>query len=283
MQPLHVRAGVALLGDLVEHLQHAGRGAAVQRAGQRADRAGQAGRRVGAGRGDDAGGEGRGVHAVLGGGDEVGVDGLGVRRVGLAAPAGHEPLDDGRGLVDPLLRHHRLAEAAGRLRDERHRGHRAAGQVVAGLLVVDVEQLLQPPRRGQRRERALHVDPDVAGVDRHRERLRGRQPRRELAVDQQAPHVAVADPADEVLDVDAAVAQRGAFLVRLGDLALEGDDAFQAGLEDGLVGHVDSPRRTRRPRGPPLIVATGESVHCRTGVAGAAAPGLPGIVRASRP
>ena len=80
-------------------------------------------------------------------------------------------------------------------------------------------------------------------MHRQRERLGRRQARVELVVDEQAPHVAVGDPADEVLDVDAAVAQRAAFLVRLGDLGLEGDDAFEAGLE---VRHLSLPRRLCR-------------------------------------
>ena len=69
-----------------------------------------------------------------------------------------------------------------------------------------------------------------------RERLGRRQARAELAVDQQAPDVPEGDLADEVLDVDAAVAQRAAFLVGLGDLGLEGDDALEAGYE--VVGHL---------------------------------------------
>ncbi len=61
--------------------------------------------------------------------------------------------------------------------------------------------------------------------------------------------------ADELLDVDAAVAQRAALPVRLGDLGGEGDHALQAGLDFGHVGaHVAStgsgsgvsrPRRAR--------------------------------------
>src|SRR3712207_6993694 len=39
------------------------------------------------------------------------------RSIGLAAPADHEPLDDGGGLVDALLRHRRDADAAGGLGD----------------------------------------------------------------------------------------------------------------------------------------------------------------------
>ena len=66
--------------------------------------------------------------------------------------------------------------------------------------------------------RRLHVDADVAGVHRQRERLGRRQARVELVVDEQAPDLAEADPADEVLEVDAAVAQRAAFLVGFGDL-----------------------------------------------------------------
>jgi hypothetical protein len=88
--------------------------------------------------------------------------------------------------------------------------------------------------------RAVNVDADVSGVHRHGERFRGRKPRGEPPVDEQTPHVAVRDPSDEVLDVDAAVAQRGAFLVRLGDLGLEGDDTLEPGLEHGLVGHRGS-------------------------------------------
>ena len=61
----------------------------------------------------------------------------------------------------------------------------------------------------------------------------GGRPGAELAVDQQRPHVAERDVADEVLDVDAAVAQRAAVLVGFGDLGLEGDDAFEAGAVVG--------------------------------------------------
>ena len=241
-QALDVADRVAALLDLVEHGQHARRRTAVQRAGQRADRAGDRGGGVGAGGGDDARGEGRGVHAVLGGRHEVGVDGLGVRRVGLALPADHEALDDRLGLVDLALRHHRLAEAARRLRHEGHRHDRDARQVVADLVDVDVEHLLQAPGRREHRDRGLHVDADVTGVHRQRERLGRRQAGVELPVDQQAPDVAEADVADELLDVDAAVAEGAALLVRLGDLRLEGDDALEAGLEQRLVGHVAAPQ-----------------------------------------
>ena len=47
------------------------------------------------------------------------------------------------------------------------------------------------------------------------------------AVDQQAPDLLERHPADEVVDVDAAIAERGPFLVGLGDLALERDDSLE--------------------------------------------------------
>jgi hypothetical protein len=75
-------------------------------------------------------------------------------------------------------------------------------------------------------------------VHRHRERFGRRQARLERRVDEQPPDVAVVDLADQVLDVDAAIAQRTSFPVRLSDLGLEGDDAFQPGLEIAcLLGH----------------------------------------------
>jgi hypothetical protein len=78
---------------------------------------------------------------------------------------------------------------------------------------------------------ALHVHPDVAGVHRDRVRLGRRQPGREGVVHQEAPDVPVGDMADQFLDVYAAVPERTALLVRLGDFRLEGDDAFKTRLE----------------------------------------------------
>ena len=86
----------------------------------------------------------------------------------------------------------------------------------------------------------LHVDARVAGAHEQRVRLGGRQARVERAVDEQAPDLLVRDGADEVLDVHAAVAERAALLVGLGDLGGEGDDAFKAGLHLG-GGHGRAP------------------------------------------
>jgi len=84
---------------------------------------------------------------------------------------------------------------------------------------------------------ALHVGAHVTGVDGDVVRLGRREAGAVRAVDQEAPDVLERHAADEVLDVDAAVAERGALLVRLGDLGLEGDDALQSVVH---LRHVDS-------------------------------------------
>ena len=144
---------------------------------------------------------------MFGGRNEVGIDGLHVARVRLAAPAHHEALDDGLGHVDLRLRHHRLPEAARRLRHERHRHDGDVGEVLAGGVVIDVEQRPQAPGRRQHRDGGLHVHPHITGVHRDRELLGRRQPGVELVVHEQAPHVAEGDPTNQVLDVHPAVAQ----------------------------------------------------------------------------
>ena len=215
---------------------------------------------------------------MLGGRRPVGVDGGDVAGVGLAAPADHEPLDDRGGLVDPLLRDGGDADAAGGLRDVGQRHDGGPGELLAGLLVGDVQQRAVAPDGGEHRQRGLHVDPDVTGVHRDRERLGRGQAGAELAVDQQRPDVAEGHLADEVLDVDAAVAEGTAVLVRFGDLGLEGDDAFQAGYE--VVGHLacSSARGTRARIGHgahDCLPTLGRAGHARRtrGVAGVAAPG----------
>ena len=186
--------------------------------------------------------------------DPVGVDRLDVRRVGLAAPAGHEAFGDRVALVDPGLRHGGHADAARGLRDVGQRHHRGAGQLLAGLVRGGVQQRPVAPVRGEHGEGGLHVDPDVAGVHRDRERVGRRQAGPEPAVDQQRPDVAERHPPDEILDVDAPVTQRPAVLVRLGDLGAERDVALEARLEAGRgrgcrsARVVCSPRRARRRR-----------------------------------
>src|SRR6185503_3309413 len=61
--------------------------------------------------------------------------------------------------------------------------------------------------------------------------LGARHARLEAVVHEEPPDLLVGHMADELLDVDPAIAERAAFLVGLGDLGLEGDDALQARLE----------------------------------------------------
>ena len=168
---------------------------------------------------------------MLGGRDPVGVDRLDVVGVRLAAPADQEALGDRPTLVDLLLGHGWLAGFARRLRHEGEGHHRGAREVVASLLVGDVDQLAEAPLGREHRERRLHVDAVIARA--HGERMGfGRwQSRLEAPIDQQAPDLLVGDGADQVLDVDAAVAQRATLFVGLGDLGGEGDDAFEARLD----------------------------------------------------
>jgi hypothetical protein len=83
-------------------------------------------------------------------------------------------------------------------------------------------------------------------VDRQRERLGGRQPVAEPAVDQQRPHVTEGDLLiHQIFDVDAAVAQRAAVFIRLGNFGGEGDHAFQAG--DKVFGDHSHGENSRTP------------------------------------
>ena len=77
----------------------------------------------------------------------------------------------------------------------------------------------------------LQVGRRVAGQACRLVRLGVRHPRLEALVDEQAPDLLVRVLADELLDVDAAIAERAALPVGLGDLRLEGDDALEPWLE----------------------------------------------------
>ena len=78
-------------------------------------------------------------------------------------------------------------------------------------------------------------------------RLGGRQAGLERAVDQQPPHLLERDLADELLDVDAAVAERAALAIGLGDFGGEGDDAFETGLD--VVAHAPEGWQVEPERG----------------------------------
>ena len=61
--------------------------------------------------------------------------------------------------------------------------------------------------------------------------VRSRKPRLQRLVHEQPPHLFERHLADEVLDVHSAIAELSAFLVGLGDLRLEGDDAGEPWAE----------------------------------------------------
>ena len=144
-----------------------------------------------------------------------------------------------------------LAETAGRLRGVGQHHHGDAAQVEASLLVGDVVGLPHPEHRREHRDGGLDVGADVAGVDRDVVGLGGRQAGLVRPVDQQPPDLLEGDPADDVLDVDAAVAERGAFLVGFRDLCLERDDTFEPVMYLSHEGHsAPSVRHRDTPRSP---------------------------------
>ena len=73
------------------------------------------------------------------------------------------------------------------------------------------------PLGPEHRKRRLEVHARIAGPDRQRVRLGRRHPGLVGAVDEQAPNPLERDPPDQLLDVDAAVAQRAALPVGLRD------------------------------------------------------------------
>ena len=230
---MHVRLRVTGLGRCVEHRQHPRGRAAVQRPGQRTDCGRERRRAVGARRGGDPRHERRGVQAVLAGADPVGVERLHVLRIGLAAPLEQEALRRRPALRDGLRRD-AVGLAVGdprRLRRDRDELRREAAQILARLVVGDVDQLLDAPLGAEVRRHRLQVGRRVPRQAAALVRLRGRETGLEALVDEQAPDLLEVVVADELLDVDAAVTKRTALAVGLGDLRLEGDDPLEPGLE----------------------------------------------------
>ena len=226
--------GVARRGDCVEHRQHARRRAAVQRAGERADRGREARGAVGAGRRGDARGERRGVHAVLGGGDPVDVERLRLARrpprrasgSGTARPRScpARPRLAGTGGSSPRSDWATIESAAD---ESRARSSRAWSASMS-------TSCFRPHCAASVGSVAWRSIARVAGVgDGLDVGRRQRQPAVERLVDDEAPDLLEGDVAGELLDVDAAVAERRAFLVRLGDLRLEGDDALEPQVGGG--------------------------------------------------
>src|SRR5206468_503666 len=82
--------------------------------------------------------------------------------------------------------------------------------------------------RPERREARLQVGHHRAGRLLELDPLGARHPRLEAPVDEQPPDLLERVLADQLLDVDAAIAKGASLLVRLRDLGLERDDAFES-------------------------------------------------------
>ena len=162
-------------------------------------------------------------------------------RVGLAAPAQQELLGRGLALRDDVVRRRlacRRRRAAERATiaiicaESRPRSSRACSSEIS----ISLPSFHSPARRAVSAWRSAGALPvSAAGLV----RLRVGHLRVEVVVDEQPPHVLVGVLADELLDVDAAVAERAALAVGLGDLRLDGDDALEAWLE--VVHRLDRP------------------------------------------
>ncbi len=115
--------------------------------------------------------------------------------------------------------------------DDRHDLRGEPAEVVPRLLVGDLGDLPEAPDAGEPRDLGLCVRRRVAREGRGLVRVRLRHARLEALVDEEPPHLLVGDVPDELLDVDAPVAERTTLAIRLGDLRLDRDDAFESRLE----------------------------------------------------
>ncbi|MDF2754047.1 MAG: hypothetical protein K0S82_2430, partial [Gaiellaceae bacterium] len=162
---------------------------------------------------------------MLGRADPVGVDRLHVIRVRLAAPAQEEPLGCGIALRDDVVGRRLPSVADGRgPRDDLHHLRGDAREVGPGLVVRDLVQLAEAPVAREAGRLGLEVGRRVAGDRGRFVGLRLRHLRVQVVVDQQAPHVLVGVLADQLFDVDAAIAELPTLAIRLGNLRLDGDD-----------------------------------------------------------
>src|SRR5436190_1158844 len=234
--------GIAQRFDLVEHRLDVRRRASVERARQRPDSRRERRAAIGPGRRRDARSERRCVEPVLGGANPVRVDRLDVTRIGLAAPSEQELLGS-----RPALRDHVVGDRIGlavgdtrRARNDPHHLRREAAEIFPCLLIGDLVELPELPLAGEPRRLGLQVGRRVAGEMRRLVRLGIGHLRLEVVIDEQPPDVLVRVVPHELLDVDAPITKHAAFPVGLGNLRLDGDDAFEARLEVVVAAHRTS-------------------------------------------
>ena len=161
------------------------------------------------------------------------------RRNGLAVPAEEELLRGARPAGDDVVGN-RVGVTVGdacRPRHDRHHLRRESTEVVSGLFVRYIGELAEPPDARQTCDLGLCIGRSIPGEPRGLVGLRLRHPWVEAPVDEQPPDLLVRHLPDELLDVDAAIPQRTALAIGLGDLGLDRDDAFEPRLEVGRLGH----------------------------------------------
>ena len=243
----------------------------MQRSRERADRAGDGGGDVRAGRRDDARREGRRVHAVVGGQDQVALGRHHLRRGG--PPALQHPQvvldvtqrgvgrDRRHASPDPPQRGDQRRDDAGEVDrfvlDDRGvalvPGASPNAAPVAASAASRFDIILPPARRSHATPRYRAAS---RAAPRRGARTRRRRRRRELSLVQQMRHVVEGAPSREldgvVSDVDQAAAR--------------GVDVGQAGLRDG---DVLEPAAAAAPTGPPA----GRSRHAPTAGATPCRPG----------
>ena len=129
----------------------------------------------------------------------------------------------------------RSVRETSRAGDDTHHLRGEPPEIIACLLVRDLVQLSELPLSRESGRFSLEVSRSIAREPRGLVRLRLRHLGVEVVVDQESPYVLVRVLTDQLLDVDAPVAEHTAFAVRLGDFRLDSDYAFEARAEVGAA------------------------------------------------
>ncbi len=132
---------------------------------------------------------------------------------------------------DVVRRRFASLRECGRARHDPHHLRGQPAEVVASLLVVDVDELLELPLTRKVRDLGLEIGGRVPGQALGHVRLGVGHLRVDVVVDEQPPHVLVGVAADELLDIDASIAERAALPIGGGDRRLDRDDPLETWLE----------------------------------------------------
>ena len=248
---LHVFDGVgAGLVDGVEQAHHGFIGAAVQRALERADGAGDGGVNVGEGGGDDAGGEGGGVQFVVGVQDEGDVESAGGGLGGLFAVEHPQEVagvgegavgrNDFEALADAVVDGDDHGDLRGEVVGLAHVG---VVRVVLFVGVVEAERRHGSSqhlhRRGGGGKGAQQVDDALvegAGQGQLRREFAQLEFAGQAAVPEQVGGLLEAGVLGQLVDVDAAIGEHARFSVNPADSGVGGNNSFKT-LTSDSSGH----------------------------------------------